>query len=343
MEATARRFKAVTMAMDGNESRDSATEDWLSAPPQSGLPPGFRLLCIGVTEPDWVGLSLQLDAVGCHDPRLKWASQATEAISILRKETFDCLVVRAEAGVQATWDADSLIQAIRSSGCNDPLVLLMEQPSDELASLATQLNCELLVSRVTWNSRALVAVTQRAIRNVDVARENHQLSVANHRRLVRERDEAGHLLRQQRDIISELEALAHGGSEEMTSETESHFAQIDDAFGHVPGERSRTPIPIPEEIKRFYQELLRTYVIMGSGNLGGEIAELARILAEATLSPRDTLSLHLERVEQLVRGLGNRSTRHVMARADLLALELIIHLGECYMMEGQSSSSSDPL
>ena len=79
------------MATDGNESRDSATEDWLSAPPQSGLPPGFRLLCIGVTEPDWVGLSLQLDAVGCHDPRFKWVSQATEAIAILRKETIDCL------------------------------------------------------------------------------------------------------------------------------------------------------------------------------------------------------------------------------------------------------------
>jgi hypothetical protein len=28
--------------------------------------------------------------------------------------------------------------------------------------------------------------------------------------------------------------------------------------------------------------------------------------------------------------LGNRSTRHIMARADLLALELMIHLGECY-------------
>lgn len=330
------------MATDGNESRDSGMDDWLSAPPQSGLPPGFRLLCIGVTEPDWVGLALQLDAVGCHDPRLKWVSRATEAISILRKETFDCLVVGAASGSEeSTWDSESLIRAIRSSGCNEPLVLLMDHPDDDLTALATQLSCELLVSRVTWNSRAFVAVIQRAIRNVETARENHRLSVANHRRLVRERDEAGHLLRQQRDIISELEVLAQAGLKGVASEAESEFASIDAAFGHIPDTRPRqNSIPVPEEIKQFYQELLRTYVIMGSGNLGGEIGDLAHILAAARLSPRDTLSLHLERVEQLVRGLGNRSTRHVMARADLLALELIIHLGECYMGSSRQESET---
>ena len=54
------------------------------------------------------------------------------------------------------------------------------------------------------------------------------------------------------------------------------------------------------------------------------------VLAQARLTPREVLDFHLVRVERMVRGLGNRSTRHVMARADLLALELMIHLGECY-------------
>ena len=321
------------MAREGDESRDASTEDWLSAPPQSGLPPGFRLLCIGASEPDWVGLTLQLDAVGCHDPRMKWVSEAADAMSLLRNETFDCLVIGTNSrSVEALWDIESLVRAIRASGCNDPLVLLMDEPHDALAGLVAQLNGELLVSRVTWNSRALITVIQRAIRNVETARENHQLAVANHRRLVRERDEAGHLLRQQRDIISELEVLANGRLSAIANEANSDLACIDVAFGHVRRDGSKQPaIPVPDEIKRFYQELLRTYVIMGSGNLGGEIADLARILAEFRLSPRDTLSLHLERVEEVVRGLGNRSTRHVMARADLLALELIIHLGECYM------------
>ena len=90
---------------------------------------------------------------------------------------------------------------------------------------------------------------------------------------------------------------------------------------------------LPPEFDDYYQELLRTYVIMGSGNLVAEIVKLADLLSLAGLAPREVLELHLARVERLVRGLGNRSTRHVMARADLLALELMIHLGECYQRQ----------
>jgi len=318
------------MATDGKEFSETGTEDWLSTPPQSGLPPGFRVLCIGAVEPDWVGLTLQLDAVGCHDPRMKWVDEAAAAMALLRKETFDCLVVSTASAHSRLWDAESLVRAIRASGCDEPLVLLIDGANDGLTNLAAQLNCELLVSPATWNSRALVTVIQRSIRNVEMARENHQLAIANHRRLIREREEAGHLLRQQRDIISELESFSHDRTGSVAADAESDLAGIDDAFGQIPvaGEIQAC---VPEEINRFYQELLRMYVIMGSGNLGGEISELAKILAEFGLSPRDTLSLHLERVEEVVRGLGNRSTRHVMARADLLALELIIHLGECYL------------
>ena len=75
---------------------------------------------------------------------------------------------------------------------------------------------------------------------------------------------------------------------------------------------------------------------MGSGNLSHEIAKLADLLAAAGCGPRGALSLHLEAVESLVRGLGNRSVRHILARADLLALELMIQLGESY--RGRASS-----
>ena len=46
------------------------------------------------------------------------------------------------------------------------------------------------------------------------------------------------------------------------------------------------------------------------------------------MGPREALELHLDRVDSLVSGLGNRSTRHVLDRADLLALELVVHVGE---------------
>jgi hypothetical protein len=42
--------------------------------------------------------------------------------------------------------------------------------------------------------------------------------------------------------------------------------------------------------------------------------------------------LHVQVLEELVRGLGNRSARHVMTRADLLLVEILIHLAERYRL-----------
>ena len=316
--------------------------DWLAAPPSSGLPPEFRLLCVGPTEPDWIGLTLQLDAVGCNDPKYQWVSTASEAMTLLRNETFDCIVVECWPTTidDDSWDGPALVQAIRASGCGDPIVLLAGQADDGLTVEACSSHCEILVSSAVWSSRALVNVVQRSIRLMETARQNHHHTVANHRRLVRERDEADHLLRQQRDIIRELEAITH----KFTDDEAREFSDNDNGTESRHTDRKARSLPIPDEIKSYYHELLRTYVIMGSGNLGGEIAQLARILAEAGLSPRDTLGLHLEQVERLVSGLGNRSTRHVMSRADLLALELVIHVGECYQQAvvADSTATSPP-
>ena len=311
----------------------------------------LRLLCVGPEEPDWIGLSLQLDAVGCVDPQMKWVNTASETMTLLRNESFHAIIISCDDPIaelvaaedadaaEPDWHPESLVDAIRASGSSDPIVLISKLPDDSLTNLACRHHCELLVSRSGWSSRALVNVLQRGIQQVELQRENHHLAVANHRRLVRERDEADHLLDQQHGIIRELEALANGLSvvdAECQPAAEAGDGKAE--AGH-PNARKHEPLPIPEQIKSYYHELLRTYVIMGSGNLGGEILQLAAVLAEVGLSPRDTLSLHLERVEQLVKGLGNRSTRHVLARADLLALELIIHLGECYQRPVRSDDA----
>jgi len=69
---------------------------------------------------------------------------------------------------------------------------------------------------------------------------------------------------------------------------------------------------------------------MGSGNLASELSRLADMLATAGVSARQTMQLHVRALEELIHGLGNRSTRHVMTRADLLVLEIMIHLAESY-------------
>ena len=42
------------------------------------------------------------------------------------------------------------------------------------------------------------------------------------------------------------------------------------------------------------------------------------------------MQLHVSVLEELVQGLGNRSARHVINRADLLVLEVMGHLADGY-------------
>lgn len=296
--------------------------------PEQGLPGSLRLLCISPEEPSWIGLTLQLDAEGCHEPRFRWVSCPSQAVAVLRDESFDCILLADEGRRAGDYDSVALLRAMRASGCNDPVVLLIPRLDDEFCAEVCHQDAELLVSPKLWDSKALLPVIKRAMCRLELIHENHRLASADHRRLARERDEAEQLLRQQRQIIQELQAASLSWPEAGDPDSRTPDPtdpQIFHAAASV----------LPESIKDYYHELLRTYVIIGSGSLSGEIMRLAEIFAVAGLSPRGALALHLERVESLVRGLGNRSARHVMARADLLALELMVHLGEAYQNQSQ--------
>lgn len=306
----------------------SAPESLSGQAPQGGLPPRLRLLCLAASEPSWVNLTLLLDREGCHEPQFRWASDASSVLSILREESFDCIVIFGDHTPDVSNDVNQhriveLLNAIRGSGCDDPAIFVGRDLDDETWLKLAEANCAALTSPRGWESRALVVAIKRELARVELIRENHRLNVAQHRRTARERDEAEHLLDQQRRIIQDLGDLLTLPTSD-TDRADSTESQTESSAA------SAGPLALPPEINEFYTELLRTYVIMGSGNLGREIARLAEVMAVAGLSTRETLELHIERVESLVQGLGNRSSRHVMARADLLALELMIHLGECY-------------
>lgn len=313
------------------------------------LPHGLTLLCVSSTQPSWTSLALQLDAVGCADPTLRWASTVREALSLLREEQFDGLIVAEESSRSAQTvgktrqraansrtaeqlDAFECLRALRATGYEEAVVLLTAGLDDARWQESVELDCFVLVTDRLWESRALVPALRREILRAEQKRDNRRLSMAQHRRLLRERDETEHLLQQQRQILEELQELV---SEQQT------------VLPAVPCEPSPvTEIPSPpdvlsaETLNHFYDELLRTYVLMGSGRLAGEIGQVAELLFTAGVSLRQALGLHLRRVEKLVNGLGRRSSRHVMTRADLLALELVIQLGECYIRgEGSGADS----
>ena len=174
-------------------------------------------------------------------------------------------------------DSLTLLQAIRASGCDDPVVIVAAAVSDEMWTASCSDNAEILVTPYELESSAPVPLIRRAIDRVEPVRENRRLDLADRRRLNRERDEAERLLNQQRQIIHDIELLAEPG-EEPADRDEAVSIPLSQ-FGTPPAlSPNAGRVVLPPEVNEYYQELLRTYVIMGSGNLGTEIAKLAELL-----------------------------------------------------------------
>jgi len=301
------------------------------APAARGELHSLSLLCVAVREPAWTNLTLQLDAHGCHETRFRWVSTVVELMAALRDEAYDCLLI-ADGAATDCFDGLDVLRAVRAGGYGDPVVFLTSRMTDERWLAALQLQCAVLTSTRSWESRALVPMLRGELQRSELRRDNHRLSLAQHRRLLRERDETEHLLDQQRQILQELRGLVELEPGDVALDVRSDRLQPVKGpaeAGHY--EPVRPPDVLrSEQVVQFYDELLRIYVMMGSGRLSSEITRLAALLAATRVSPRDALDMHLQRVEKLVRGLGSRSSRHVLSRADLLALELTVQLGECY-------------
>lgn len=313
------------------DEADFATSCPVEDADRAGLPHGLALLAVAPLEPSWTSLALQLDGHGCGESTFRWAASSVEALATLRDETFDCIVVADNSAAsplsQASGkriDAFEFVRALRTSGHDEPVIVLTQTNDDERWMQAIELECTPAVLERGWESRALLPLIQREIQRSNLKRDNHRLAVADQKRLLRERDETEHLLDRQREILHELR--------ELVAEADV----VVDYDDYEP--ENSSDVAASEHVCRFYDDLLRTYVMMGSGRLGAEIEQLTHLLATAGVSLRRALDMHLTQVEKLVRGLGSRSSRHVMSRADILALELMIQLGECYRRGGPGAA-----
>jgi hypothetical protein len=149
--------------------------------------------------------------------------------------------------------------------------------------------------------------------------ENRRLQQTQRHRLRLEHDEAHRLLDQQRAMIADLSEI-RCDELGLTLSTD----------GCVTGLGRGLSQELPLQLINHYRELLRAYVIMGAGNLSSEMERLAELLAFASVTPRQAMRLHLKVLEEMISGLGSRSARHVMSRADMLVLEVMINLAEQY-------------
>lgn len=280
------------------------------------LPARMRILYVATPSRigGWLAESFAADSA--VDVLLEQAMGAAAGMARLREDAFDAVLIAHDPDAL---DALDTVEVLRTGGAEEPVVVLGAECETDVAPLAYEAGADAYVCVHSTTTRALLWTIARAMERCQLVRENRRLAVAENHRLELEHGEVDRLLEQQRALVHDLEALSEASA--------SARPRI-----RPPSERARheASFALPSPLLDHYRELLRAYVIMGAGNLAEEMAALADVLADGGVSAGQTIELHLQALEELVRGLGNRSARHVMTRADLLALEIVVHLAECY-------------
>jgi DNA-binding NarL/FixJ family response regulator len=320
------------------------------------MPARMTILYITARQRTGAWLTDLLSSYGSVHIELKEALGAAAGLARLRDDAFDAVLVGHTPG---ELDALQLVEAYRASGAEEPILVLGAQSEQEMAGLSYEAGADGYLCVHTATTRNLIWVIARSIQRHQLLCENHRLNLNEQSRLQRERDEAERLLKEQRALIGDLHALGKKGTGPICATTNaarrcpplgrsgkldlSPFSTSGDCHDFRVNENGTVPFstpdpPLPPELYAHCKELLRTYVIMGSGNLGDELKCLAELLVDAGISARQTMQLHLKVLEEMVRGLGARSARHVMTRADLFACEIMIHLADGYQQKYERQS-----
>jgi DNA-binding response OmpR family regulator len=292
------------------ESRDRLSAPAVGCP----LPAHMRVLFVTTQHRTGGWLAEAFAADSAAEVVVEEARGTAAGLARLREEVFDAVLLAHHPG---ELDALDFLEALRAAGSEEPVVVLGVASEQELSALCLEAGADSYLCVNTTTTRTLLWVMARAMERHRLLRENRRLTLAEHQRLQRERDEAQRLLEEQQALVRQL-----GHLRRYLAGTHAQRPPADPP--------PRDALPLPEPLVSHYRDLLRSHVIMGSGTLSAEVYALARMLAQAGLSARQAAQLHLQVVAELLRGLGNRSGRHLVARADLLALEMLLHLAENY-------------
>ena len=260
---------------------------------------------------------------------------ATAGLARLRDEVFDAVLISHEPSVL---DALELIEGLRGGGAEEPIIVLGAQGPQEIEAECFEVGADAYCCVEQTTTRSLLWKFSRALERHLLVRENRRLAQADRHRLEQEHREAERLLAQQRVLVGELEQLRPDVVDRVTAGTPIDAGvALDDSNGRLGASLANVPngrpLALPDTLVNHYREMLRAYVIMGAGNLSKEMSRLAELLVVASVSASETMQLHVHVLEELIHGLGNRSAKHVLNRADLLVLEVMVHLAERYRQQ----------
>lgn len=299
----------------------------------AALPAKLKLLFVAASHgaASWLADAFAVD--GSAQIVVEEAIGDAAGLARLRDEAFDAILIGHEPLIL---DGLELAAALRTGGHDEPIIVLGHEPPATLDSLCYEAGADDYCCLAETTVRGLLWKFARAIQRAALSRENRRLLHAERQRLQHEHQEAERLLEQQRALVADLEELSEGPRPAQVSLTLAADQSGASDDGSQAGidllsfDVEELSTQLPPELAVHYRDLLRAYVIMGAGKLSAEMSALVNLLADANVSAKRTMALHLQALEELVQGLGNRSARHVMNRADLLALEVMSHLADGY-------------
>ena len=292
------------------------------------LPPRMKVLYITTDHRPGGWLADAFGSDSATEVLLEEAMGVVEGVARLRDEVFDAVLASHEPGVL---DAVEMIEGLRAGGNDVPMVVLGTQPPQELSAILFEVGADAYCRVQDTTTRSLIWIVARAVERHALTGKNRQLMQDQRRRLHHEHQEADRLLQQQRSLIEDLHSLREETCDEALVGESPKESPEKNAV--TPRSDAATTYALPDRLVSHYRELLRAYVIMGAGNLADEMKPLAELLIGGGVTARQAMQMHLSALEELVRGLGNRSARHVMNRADLLVLELMVHLADGYRQQ----------
>jgi DNA-binding NarL/FixJ family response regulator len=244
--------------------------------------------------------------------RLREAVGLPAGLARLRERVYDIVLVAHDS---VELDAPAVLDAIHTASSDtQPIIVLGMAADQEIAALCYEAGADAYLCLRTTATRTLLWQIARARERRLLLRENEQLRIARRQRDAWEEDEAVRLFEQQRLLASK-----HG----MESPSAASVASEGEAI----------PSAIPWAIRRDYVELLRAYVVMGSGHLGPTLEDWTQQLAAHRPTAGAILAMHLRALQLVLDGLQGRGGRHVHNRADLLLVELLMRIADRYRID----------
>lgn len=287
------------------------------------LPPRLRVLYVTTTRRTGAWLAEAFAGDSACQVSMQESRGATAALTQLRDQVFDAVLIGHEP---PQLDAFEFLDALHGSGAEESLIVLGQASEQELAAPCYEAGADGYLCVNTTTTRNLLWVVARATERRQLIRENRRLTQAERHRLRQEHRETERMLSEQRGVIRDAQSRDASAIHPPRTAEEGSLAALGHRMAGV------VEPPANEVLKCHYRELLRAHVIMGSGNLASEMQSLAEQLAAGGVTAPQTMSLHVQVLEEIVQGLGSRSARHVMTRADLLVLEVLVHLAESYRL-----------